>query len=207
MNNISENRGEEFTEGEYKSDTSGQSIDIYEFSSKLKLMDPKNYKFLWVTDFPSFEWNEEINAWQAKHHIFTSPLDEDIKYIENEPGKVRAKAYDVVLNGVEVGGGSIRINKRDIQTKMLQVTGLTYEEAEKKFDFLLNAFKFGCPVHGGIALGFDRLCALLCGINDIREVIAFPKNKSAENPMDDSPQDWTPEFLKELHLKLDIVKK
>ena len=176
-------------------------------SSKLKLMDPKNYKFLWVTDFPSFEWNEEINAWQAKHHIFTSPLDEDIKYIENEPGKVRAKAYDVVLNGVEVGGGSIRINKRDIQTKMLQVTGLTYEEAEKKFDFLLNAFKFGCPVHGGIALGFDRLCALLCGINDIREVIAFPKNKSAENPMDDSPQDWTPEFLKELHLKLDIVKK
>ena len=174
---------------------------------KLKLMDPKNYKFLWVVEFPSFEFNEEINTWQAKHHIFTAPMDEDIKYLDKEPGKVRAKAYDVVLNGVEIGGGSIRIHKKDLQTKMLEVTGLTYEEAEKKFDFLLNAFKFGAPIHGGIALGFDRLCALLCGLNDIREVIAFPKNKSAENPMDSSPQDWTPEFLKELHLKLDIVKK
>src|SRR3989344_4824777 len=176
-------------------------------AKKLDLLNPKDYKFCWVADFPSFEWNEELESWQAKHHIFTSPLDEDIKYLENNPEKVRAKAYDVVLNGVEIGGGSIRINKKDIQTKMLQVTGLTYEEAEKKFDFLLNAFKYGAPPHGGIAIGFDRLCALLCGINDIREVIAFPKNKSAENPMDSSPQEWTGNMLKELHLKLDIVKK
>ena len=176
-------------------------------AKKLDLLNPKDYNFCWVADFPSFEWNEELESWQAKHHIFTSPLDEDIKYLENNPEKVRAKAYDVVLNGVEIGGGSIRINKKEIQTKMLQVTGLTYEEAEKKFDFLLNAFKYGAPPHGGIAIGFDRLCALLCGINDIREVIAFPKNKSAENPMDSSPQEWTGNMLKELHLKLDIVKK
>ncbi len=174
---------------------------------KLKLINEKEYKFCWVTDFPAFEFNEDINAWQAKHHIFTSPLDEDLKLLEKDPRKVRAKAYDIVLNGVEIGGGSIRINKKEVQTRVLQVIGLKYEDAEKKFDFLLNAFKFGAPIHGGIAFGFDRIVALLCGINDIREVIAFPKNKAAENPMDDSPQDWTPEFLKELNLKLDIVKK
>lgn len=174
---------------------------------KLKLINPKEYKFCWITDFPAFEFNQETNSWQAKHHIFTAPLDEDIKNIEKNPEKVRAKAYDIVLNGVEIGGGSIRINRRDIQTKMLQVTGLSYEEAEKKFDFLLNAFRYSAPPHGGIAIGFDRLCALLCGINDIREVIAFPKNKAAENPMDESPQSWTSEFLKELNLKLETVKK
>ena len=174
---------------------------------KLKLINPKEYNLLWVIDFPSFELNEESNSWQAKHHIFTAPMDEDIKYLDKEPGKVRAKAYDIVLNGVEIGGGSIRIHKNDIQTMMCKVIGLTYEEAENKFDFLINALKFGAPPHGGIALGFDRLVALLCGINDIREVIAFPKNKSSENPMDNSPQEWTNDFLKELHLKLDIVKK
>ena len=174
---------------------------------KLKLINPKDYKFCWVTDFPSFEIDAETESWVAKHHIFTAPLDEDTNHIETNPEKVRSKAYDVVLNGVEIGGGSIRINKKDLQTRMLQVTGLAYEEAEKKFDFLLNAFKFSAPPHGGIAIGFDRLCALLCGINDIREVIAFPKNKSAENPMDSSPQEWTGNMLKELHLKLDIVKK
>ncbi len=176
-------------------------------ASKLKLIDPKEYKFCWITDFPLFEWNQDINAWQAKHHIFTMPLEEDIKYLEKDPAKVRGKLYDIVLNGVEIGGGSIRIHRKDIQTKVLEVTGLSYEEAEKKFDFLLNAFRYGSPPHGGIAIGFDRLTALLCGINDIREVIAFPKNKSAENPMDDAPQDWTQEFLKELNLKLETIKK
>ncbi|MBI2148605.1 aspartate--tRNA ligase [Candidatus Woesearchaeota archaeon] len=174
---------------------------------KLNLMNQKEYKFCWVTDFPLFEWNEEVNNWQAKHHIFTMPLEEDMKYLETDPSEVKGKLYDIVLNGVEIGGGSIRIHKKEIQARTLQVTGLNYEEAEKKFDFLLNAFKFSAPPHGGIAIGFDRLCALLCGINDIREVIAFPKNKAAENPMDGSPQDWTPEFLKELNLKLDVVKK
>jgi len=181
-------------------------IRLY-IGKKLKLIKNNEYKFCWITDFPLFEFNEEINKWQARHHIFTSPEDEDIPLLEKDPGKVKAKAYDIVLNGTEIGGGSIRIHRKDIQSRTLQVTGLTYEEAEKKFDFLINAFKYGAPVHGGIALGFDRLCALLCGIEDIREVIAFPKNKAAENPLDGSPQEWTQEFLKELNLKLDIVKK
>ncbi len=174
---------------------------------KLNLRNTKEFKFCWVTDFPLYEFNEEINQWQARHHIFTSPLDEDMDLLEKDPGKVRAKAYDIVLNGTEIGGGSIRIHRKDVQTRTLAVTGINYEQAEKRFDFLLNAFKYGAPVHGGIALGFDRLNALMQGLNDIREVIAFPKNKNAENPMDGSPQDWTPEFLKELHLKVDVVKK
>ena len=178
-----------------------------QIGDKLGLRKPGDFKFCWVTDFPLFEFNLDINKWQAKHHIFSMPLEEDMKYLEKEPGKVRGKLYDVVLNGVEIGGGSIRIHRKDIQTKVLGVTGLTYKEAENKFDFLLNAFKFGAPNHGGIALGFDRLVALVCGESDIREVIPFPKNKSAENPMDGSPQDWTTEFLKELNLKLDVIKK
>jgi len=112
-----------------------------------------------------------------------------------------------VLNGWEIGGGSIRIHRKDVQARVLHVIGLEYEEAEKRFDFLLNAFKYGAPPHGGIALGFDRLVALMNNVFDIREGIAFPRNKARENPMDGSPQDWTPEFLKELHMKLDIVKK
>ena len=174
---------------------------------KLNLMKKDEFKFCWITDFPLYEWNEDVNAWQARHHIFTSPLDEDLNLLEKDPSKVRAKAYDIVLNGVEIGGGSIRIHNRYIQTRTLKVTGLTYEEAEKRFDFLLNAFKYGAPPHGGIALGFDRLCALLCGLDDIREVMAFPKNKAAESPMDESPQEWTPGFLKELHIQLDEVAK
>jgi len=162
--------------------------------------------FCWVVDFPSYEFNEDSGKWQATHHIFTAPKEEDVKFLEKEPGKVRSKAYDIVLNGVELGGGSIRIHDREVQKQMLKVTGLTFEEAEKKFDFLLEAFKYGAPPHGGIAMGFDRLCALLLGITDIREAIAFPKTKNAENPLDNSPQDWTPEWLKELHLKLDTKK-
>ncbi len=174
---------------------------------KLNLTRPDDFKFCWVTDFPLYEINEDTGFWQARHHIFTSPLDEDIALLDKDPGKVRAKAYDIVLNGIEIGGGSIRINRRDIQTKTLAVTGLSYEQAEKRFDFLLNAFRYGAPPHGGIALGFDRLCALLCGINDIREVIAFPKTKAGESPMDSSPQEWTPEFLKELNIKISEAKK
>jgi aspartyl-tRNA synthetase len=111
------------------------------------------------------------------------------------------------LNGVELGGGSIRIHRKDVQARVCHVIGLEYAEVEKKFDFLMSAFRFGTPPHGGIAIGFDRFVALMCGLNDIREVIAFPRNKAMENPLDGSPQDWTPEFLKELHLKLDIAKK
>ncbi len=174
---------------------------------KLGLVKEGEHKFLWVTDFPLYEWNEETNSWQARHHIFTHPKIEDMDKLETAPGEVRAKAYDVILNGIEIGGGSIRIHRKDTQTRVLKVIGLDYEAAEKRFDFLLTAFKYGAPPHGGLAIGFDRLVALMCGINDIREVIAFPRNKASENPLDDSPQDWTPEFLKELNLKLDIVKK
>jgi aspartyl-tRNA synthetase len=174
---------------------------------KLNLIKEGEYKFLWVVDFPLYEWNEETNGWQARHHIFTSPKEEDMDKLETAPGDVRAKAYDCVLNGVELGGGSIRIHRKDTQARVLHVIGLEYEEAEKRFDFLLNAFKYGVPPHGGIALGFDRFVALMCGLNDIREAIAFPRNKATENPLDGSPQDWTPEFLKELHMKLDIIKK
>ncbi len=173
---------------------------------KLNLI-KEEHKFCWVVDFPLYEWNEETNSWQARHHIFTHPKDEDMDKLEKSPGEVRAKAYDCVLNGVELGGGSIRIHRRDVQTRVCHVIGLEYEEVEKKYDFILNAFKYGAPPHGGIAIGFDRMVALMCGLNDIREVIAFPRNKAMENPLDGSPQDWTPEFLKELHLKLDIVKK
>jgi len=173
---------------------------------KLNLI-KEEYKFCWIIDFPMYEWNEEINNWQAKHHIFTHPKEEDMDKLETAPGEVRAKAYDCVLNGVELGGGSIRINRKDTQARVLHVIGLEYEEAEKRFDFMFRAFKYGVPPHGGIAIGFDRFVALMCGLNDIREVIAFPRDKASTNPLDGSPQEWTPEFLKELHLKLDIVKK
>lgn len=165
------------------------------------------WNFLWVTDFPLYEWSEEENKWNARHHIFTMPKDEDMDKLQSKPGEVRGKMYDLVLNGVEIGGGSIRIHRKDIQTQVCEVLGLDYADVENTFDFLLEAFKYGAPPHGGIALGFDRTVALLCGIKDIREVIAFPRNKSHENPLDGSPQEWTLDFLKELHLKLDIVKK
>ncbi len=165
------------------------------------------WKLCWIVDWPLYEWNEDANNWSARHHIFTSPKDEDIDKLDGKQGEVKAKAYDLVLNGVELGGGSIRIHNKDLQTRVCKATGLTMEDVENRFDFLLHAMKYGAPPHGGIAIGFDRLTALLSGVNDIREVIAFPRNKSMENPLDGSPQEWTTEFLKELHLKLDIVKK
>ena len=174
---------------------------------KLNLFKDNDYKFLWVTEFPLFEKTEDGNSWQAKHHIFTMPRPESMAFLEKNPEKVKGKLYDVVLNGIEIGGGSIRIHRKDIQEMVLNVIGINYEDATKKFDFLLEAFRYGAPPHGGIALGLDRVVALMCGNNDIREVIAFPKTKAGECLMDGSPQDWTNDFLKELKLKLDIVQK
>ncbi len=174
---------------------------------KLNLIKDNAWEFTWIVDFPLYEWNADENKWQARHHIFTMPREEDMKLLEKDPAKVRGKLYDLVLNGVELGSGSIRIHRKDIQSAVLNVTGMTYEEAAKKFDFLLSAFSYGAPPHGGIALGFDRLTALLCKQTDIREVIAFPRNKNMENLMDGSPQDWNDAWLKELSLKLNIVKK
>lgn len=196
-----------FSAGEFEKAANGLGQVRLHLGKKLGLIDEKKFKFCWVTDFPLYEWDEEKQGWAARHHIFSYPKEEDIEKLKTAPGEVRGKLYDVVLNGTEVGGGSIRIHRKDVQQQVLEVIGMTYEEAEKTFDFLLEAFKYGAPPHGGIAIGFDRLVTLMGGGTDIREFIAFPRNKAHENPMDDSPQPWKKEFLKELEIKLDIVKK
>lgn len=174
-----------------------------ELAKKLILYDEKDFAFCWVYDFPSFEWNAEAKRWDAAHHIFTMPKYEHLDYLETDPGKVRALCYDLVLNGIELASGSIRINRRDIQERVMNVIGLTIEDAERKFGFLLEAFRYGAPPHGGFAPGLDRVVALMCGTNDIREVIAFPKNKQGENPMDGCPSPIEPVALKDLGLKLE----
>lgn len=171
----------------------------------LGLIDEDQLEFVWVTDFPFAEKTDD--GLKPLHHPFTAPKDEDIDKLEEEPENVKAKAYDLVLNGIELGGGSIRIHDHDMQIKVLDLLGYSDEEAHNKFGFLLEALKYGAPPHGGLALGFDRLCALLNGFDDIREVIAFPKTKSAENPMDGSPTPITEEHLEELNLEFNEVAK
>ncbi|HLC74573.1 MAG TPA: aspartate--tRNA ligase [Candidatus Nanoarchaeia archaeon] len=173
----------------------------------LKLIDHDALHFVWVVDFPMFDYNEEEKRWDAMHHPFTSPKPEHRPYMSKDPGRVKARAYDLVLNGIEIGGGSIRISNPEIQREVLGLLGYNKEEQEQKFGFLLEALKYGAPPHGGLAFGLDRLCALLCGLHDIREVIAFPKTKAGENPMDGSPSAWDDKYLKELHLELDAVAK
>ncbi|MBI2661448.1 aspartate--tRNA ligase [Candidatus Woesearchaeota archaeon] len=178
-----------------------------ELARRLNLIDKSKFNFLWITDFPLLEFNEEEQRYYAMHHPFTSPKDEHIKLLEAHPEKVKAKAYDVVLNGTELGGGSIRIHRSDIQSKVFRALGISEAEAQEKFGFLLGAFRFGAPPHGGIALGLDRLTAILTGNESIREVIAFPKNKSAESLMDECPSDAAEKQLGELHIMLDFVKE
>jgi len=170
--------------------------------SRLNLMDKDTYCPLWVVDFPLLEWNDETNRFYAMHHPFTSPKPEDIAMLETEPGKVRANAYDMVINGVEIGGGSIRIHNRELQKKMFQILGFSDEQAQDQFGFLMNAFEYGAPPHGGLALGFDRLVALFAGQDSIRDFIAFPKNNSGRDVMIDSPSIIADEQLKELNLKI-----
>ncbi|MBN2518001.1 MAG: aspartate--tRNA ligase [Candidatus Altiarchaeota archaeon] len=177
-----------------------------ELGKRLKIIDDKRWNFVWITDFPLLEWSEEEGRYMAMHHPFTSPKDEDLKNLDSEPAKVRAKAYDLALNGVELGGGSIRIHKREVQEKMFKALGIAGEEAEKKFGFLMGAFQYGAPPHGGIAFGLDRIIAILTGNESIREVIAFPKNKAAQSLMDDAPSETSPKQLKELHIELDLPK-
>ena len=169
------------------------------------LLDPFDFKFLWVTEFPLLEYSEEDGRFYAKHHPFTSPMDEDLQYIDSDPGRVRAKAYDIVLNGTELGGGSIRIYDSKIQSKMFEVLGLTEEEAKEKFGYLLEAFRYGVPPHGGLAFGLDRLVTLLLGLEDIRDVIAFPKVQNASELMTKCPSEPEPSALAELGLA--IVKE
>lgn len=174
-----------------------------EMGSRLGFRDKDVFSPLWVVDFPLLEWSEETNRWHAMHHPFTSPKPEDISLLATDPGKIRANAYDMVINGVEVGGGSIRIHNKDLQAKMFEVLGFTKEDAQYQFGFLMNAFEFGAPPHGGIAFGFDRLCSLFGGSDSIRDFIAFPKNNSGRDMMIDSPSTINPEQLKELGIQLE----
>ena len=169
-----------------------------ELARNLGLLKKDQFNFLWVTEFPLLEWSEEQNRFVAMHHPFTMPMDEDLDKIDTDPGAVRAKAYDIVLNGTELGGGSVRIFQADIQEKMFEVLGFTKEQAQERFGFLLDAFKYGVPPHAGLAYGFDRLMMLMTGADSIRDVIAFPKVKDASDLMTNAPDVVDPVQLDEL---------
>ena len=173
-----------------------------ELARQMELLNKEEYKFLWVTEFPLLEWSEEENRFTAMHHPFTMPMEEDLQYIDSDPGRVHAKAYDIVLNGTEVGGGSVRIFNQEIQKKMFEVLGFTPEQAQEQFGFLLNAFKYGVPPHAGLAYGLDRLVMLMAKQDSIRDVIAFPKVKDASDLMTEAPAAVETAQLEELGLEL-----
>ena len=169
-----------------------------ELARRLDLIDPSRFEFLWVVEFPLLEWSEEENRFTAMHHPFTMPMEEDWGYIDSDPGRVRAKAYDIVLNGTELGGGSVRIHQNDIQEKMFEALGFTKEQAQEQFSFLLDAFKYGVPPHAGLAYGLDRVVMLMLGLDNIRDVIAFPKVKDSSDLMTQAPAPVSDAQLKEL---------
>ena len=183
--------------------TLAQLCDLrLEMGSRLGLRDKDVFKPLWVVDFPLLEWDEETQRFYAMHHPFTSPKPEDISLMTTDPGKVRANAYDMVINGVEVGGGSIRIHDSALQSKMFDCLGISHETAQEQFGFLMGAFKYGAPPHGGIAFGFDRLASMFAGLDSIRDVIAFPKNNSGRDVMLDAPSEIAKEQFDELGIQL-----
>ena len=178
-----------------------------EMAKRLNLIDPNALEFLWVVDFPMFEYDEEEQRYVAMHHPFTSPRDEDLQYLATDPSKVYAKAYDMVLNGTEIGGGSIRIHRRDVQKAVFSAIGLSDEEAQTKFGFMMNAFEYGAPPHGGLAFGLDRLIMIMAQRDSIRDVIAFPKTQSASCLMTQAPNDVDDKQLRELHIKTSLLTK
>ena len=188
--------------GEKKHTLAALNVLRLEMGDRLGLRDPKKFAPLWVVDFPLLEWDEETQRFYAMHHPFTSPKPEDIQYMDSDPGRVRANAYDFCCNGVEVGGGSVRIFDSKLQEKMFKLLGFTPEQAEAQFGFLMNAFKFGAPPHAGIAFGFDRFCSLFGGSESIRDYIAFPKNNQGRDVMVDSPTSIDPAQLVDLKIKL-----
>jgi aspartyl-tRNA synthetase len=173
-----------------------------EFGERLGLTDPKKVAFCWIIDFPLFEWNADENRWDPSHHLFTSPMPEDIPLLDSDPGKVRGQQYDLACNGYEVAGGSIRIHDRNLQEKVFGLIGLDVEVAKERFGHMLEAFEYGTPPHGGIASGIDRLTMLLAGEPNIRELIAFPKTQQAADLMAGAPSEAEPQQLEELHITI-----
>ena len=178
-----------------------------ELARQMELLDKNEYKFLWITEFPLLEWSEEQNRYTAMHHPFTMPMEEDLQYIDSDPGRVRAKAYDITLNGNEIGGGSVRIFNPEIQSKMFEVLGFTPEQAQEQFGFLLTAFKYGVPPHAGLAYGLDRMVMLMAKQDSIRDVIAFPKVKDASDLMTEAPTKVDPKQLEELGLEIVVEEE
>ena len=178
-----------------------------EMGRRRGLIDENELRFLWVVDFPMYEYSEEEKRWKAMHHPFTAPRDEDIQYLKTDPGRVKANAYDMVLNGVEIGGGSLRIYNADLQEKVFESLGLTPEQAHEKFGFMMDAFQYGTPPHGGIAFGLDRLVMIMAKRNSIRDVIAFPKNQSARDVMSNAPSPVEEKQLRELSIRTAAAKK
>ena len=170
-------------------------------AKKLNLIPEGRWELLWVTDFPLFDWNADERRWDSVNHPFTAPREEDLQLLESDPGSVLAKAYDVILNGWELGGGSIRIHDRETQAKVFGLLGMSDDEARERFGFFLEALEYGTPPHGGLALGLDRICALLSGESSIREVIAFPKTTAAVDLMADAPSKVDPRQLRELRIR------
>ena len=173
-----------------------------EVANKLDIIPKDKYNFVWITEFPFFDWDEDLGQFVAMHHPFTSPMDECIEYLETDRAKVRAKAYDLVLNGTELSSGSIRITDPELQNRMFALLGMSVEEAYEKFGYLLDAFKYGAPPHGGMGIGLDRLVMTMLGCETLRDVIAFPKDKNANEPMTDCPSEIDKAQLDELGIEI-----